>query len=252
MQSRIRWTRGDYISLGKAVSNFNKKINDLEKNTQKLYLPLTINYKDLKNDITTRKELKNKIKSLQRFLREAAEDLYITEGGEKISVWEYKELKILQRRAKNQLNYEILNIDRGKTPYETENERSLRGTLNSIKKLDTAEKEDFNRIKRRLNFVGSSDYEMKKAIIWRKNYLETLKKDYSNYQGYNEIIKLANRIKNPIQFYEYFKNHTRTFIDDYIRFLSRDKQGQLQFNDLLEELGIKTKDFQSDEIIEVT
>ena len=65
--SKIRWQQKDYVTLGKAVANFNKKINELNKEEKKLYLPDTINYKEIKENIVTRNELNRVIKSLKRF-----------------------------------------------------------------------------------------------------------------------------------------------------------------------------------------
>ena len=45
--SRINWKHGDYISLGRAVSNFNKKIRELQAEENKLYLPDEINKKEI-------------------------------------------------------------------------------------------------------------------------------------------------------------------------------------------------------------
>ena len=52
--SRISWKRGDFIKLGQAVAKFNKKVNELNREEKKLYLPETINYKEAKENITTR------------------------------------------------------------------------------------------------------------------------------------------------------------------------------------------------------
>lgn len=71
---------GDYISLGKAVSNFNKKIREIRNEENKLYLPEEQNYKDIRNEIVTRSQLKNIINSLRRFSKEGAEELYTTKG----------------------------------------------------------------------------------------------------------------------------------------------------------------------------
>ena len=43
-QSQIRWKKGDFIKLGKAVSQFNRKINELQSEENKLYLPEIIDY----------------------------------------------------------------------------------------------------------------------------------------------------------------------------------------------------------------
>lgn len=66
--SKIKWQQKDYVTLGKAVANFNKKINELNKEEKKLYLPDTITYKEVKENIVTRNELNRVIKSLKRFL----------------------------------------------------------------------------------------------------------------------------------------------------------------------------------------
>ena len=91
--AQIRWKKGDYISLGKAVSQFNKKVRELQKEEKKLYFPNEINYQQAKQNILTRKELNNLINSLKRFQKEGAEDLYVTEAGEEITKWERRELR---------------------------------------------------------------------------------------------------------------------------------------------------------------
>ena len=96
-QGIIRWKQKDYLSLGRAVANFNKKINELNKEEKKLYLPELKNYKEVKQNITTRNELNRVIKSLKGFTKEGAEDLYITKGGEQITKWERKELRKISK-----------------------------------------------------------------------------------------------------------------------------------------------------------
>ena len=92
-QSKIRWQQKDYLSLGRAVANFNKKINELQSEEKKLYLPELKNYKDIKENIQTRQELNRVINSLKRFSKEGAEDLYTTKAGEQITKWERQELR---------------------------------------------------------------------------------------------------------------------------------------------------------------
>ena len=49
MVSNIRWKKSDYLTLGKAVANFNKQIKKLENEENKLYLPEPVKYADIKN-----------------------------------------------------------------------------------------------------------------------------------------------------------------------------------------------------------
>ena len=115
-QSLINWKKGDYISLGKAVSNFNKKINKLQQEENRLYLPSEISYKEAKENITTRAELKRLINSLRRFQREGAEDLYKTQAGEEMTKWERRELGIQSRIAQTRLKKELKQLQ---TPLES-------------------------------------------------------------------------------------------------------------------------------------
>ena len=115
-QSKIKWKKGDYISLGKAISNFNKKINRLQQEENKLYLPNIIEYKEAKENITTRSELNRLINSLRRFQRESAEDLYVTQAGEEITKWERRELGIQSRIAQTRLKKELKQLQ---TPLES-------------------------------------------------------------------------------------------------------------------------------------
>ena len=91
MASKIRWKQGDYVKLGKAVAEFNKKINKLNAEENKLYLPDTIEYKEAKENITTRKELKRYLKSLKRLPRGGAGELYTTQAGEDLKKRERRE-----------------------------------------------------------------------------------------------------------------------------------------------------------------
>ena len=52
MANKIRWSRSDYIKLGKAVSSFNKTVGNLSNSG--IVLPDLLNYNDLKSGITTR------------------------------------------------------------------------------------------------------------------------------------------------------------------------------------------------------
>ena len=109
--SQIRWKKGDFIKLGKAVSQFNRKINELQREENKLYLPEIIDYKEAKENITTRRELNRLINSLRRFQREGAEDLYTTMVGENITKWERRELGIQSRIATMRIQKELNELN---------------------------------------------------------------------------------------------------------------------------------------------
>lgn len=108
----IKWKQTDYLQLGRAVARFNRKINELNKEERKLYLPETITYEQTKADIQSRKQLNNVINSLRRFTKEGAEELYTTLAGEQLTKWEIGELQRQQRIAERNLRAEIKELEK--------------------------------------------------------------------------------------------------------------------------------------------
>ena len=98
----IRWKQTDYLRLGKSVAQFNRKINELNNEEKKLYLPENITYSNVKEGIQSRAELNRVINSLRRFSKEGAENLFTNSAGEQMTVWERGEL-IRQRRIASSL-----------------------------------------------------------------------------------------------------------------------------------------------------
>lgn len=206
-QSNIRWSRSDYITLGKAVSNFNKKINELNADEKKLYLPEIRNYQEVKENIKTRSEFKRVINSLKRFSREGAEDLYITASGQELTKWERKELSIQTRIASRRLNRELqelnLPMSSGYSRLQMGSIRAkeIEAQLKSLKKLEMKKGFDFERIKRRLEFLGTSDYSLKQSYVFRQNFMEQLDKLRKNSPEFQRVYDFFNEIKNPIDFF---------------------------------------------------
>lgn len=240
-QSKINWRKGDYISLGKAVSSFNKKINELNAEERKLYLPENIEYSEIKQNITTRKELNRVINSLRRFQKQGAEDLYKTESGEEISKWERRELGIQSRIAQNRLKRELKELNKplesgfSRVQMGSIRAREIKAQLKNLKNIESKKGYEFNRLRERIRKSGTSDYTMKKAIIYRENYINELKK-YSHLDNYYLLEKKFNELTNPISFYEFMSKDELT-VD--LTYNSDQFYTQQAFNSFLERLGIK-------------
>lgn len=239
--SRISWRKGDFIRLGRAVSDFNKKINRLNAEEKKLYLPETISYQEAKENIMTRKELNRLINSLRRFQKEGAEDLYITEGGAELSKWERRELGIQSRIAQQRLGRELKGLE---TPNGEGYSRVQMGSLRAreiqaqIKKLKNIEKEskaNFYLIKDRIIRWGASDYTIKKAIVFQKNYLQEMEK-YSSFDNYEKLMKKLHSFTNPVSFYNFVSQNE--FAGD-LTYQSDEVYTQEAFNSFLQDLGIE-------------
>ena len=218
-QSKIKWKQKDYLSLGRAVSNFNKKINELNKEGKKLYLPETKNYNEIKNKILTRNELNRVLKSLKRFSKEGAEDIYTTKSGEQITKWERGELTNLQRNASRSLRESAKKLEipmssgYSKAQMGSQEYKEILANLRSIKNLELKKGGDFLNMKERLQYFGSLDYKMLKATIFRENFEKALSESGAeNFENYNLLKKKLNRIQNPIKLFEFLQN-SNVFMD---------------------------------------
>lgn len=213
--ARINWKRGDYISLGRAVSNFNKKIRELQAEENKLYLPDKINYKEAKENITTRKELNRLVNSLRRFQRQGAEDLYTTQAGENITKWERRELGIQSRIAQTRLRAELKNLEKplesgySRVQMGSIRAREIEAQIRNLKQIENKKGYEFNNLRQRIMSMGRSDYVMKKATIFRENYLKEMQK-YSHFDNYEKLMNKLQSIKNPVAFFNFVSQNELT------------------------------------------
>ena len=242
MENLIRWKRGDYISLGRAVSQFNKKINELNREEKKLYLPDTLTYQEVKQNITTRKELNRLINSLRRFQKEGVEEKYITDAGEEITKWERRELGIQSRIIQNRLQREIKELSTPKQGQEfsrvqmgSQRFNQIQSEIKSLKGIERKRGSEFDRLRTRIRNLGVSDYSMKKSFIFRENYIREMEK-YSHLDNFDKLINKLSSIKNPIEFYNYVSQHEMT---GDLTYQSDQYFAQQEFNSFLHDLGIE-------------
>ena len=235
----IQWKKKDYIRLGKAVSDFNKKIKELQVNENINYLPNLEEYSEVKKTIATRQELNRVINSLRRFQKEGAEDLYKTEAGEELTIWEYNELNRLRKQAIKRLNEEKAPLEEpissgfSKAQMGSSEYKRLQANIENISKLEELKGYEFQSLKQRLRFIGASDYVYKKAVIYKQNYLEELEK-YSSFDNYDLLIKKINNL-SPERFYEVM---SATELTKDLTYQSDQMFTQEDFNAFLLDLGI--------------
>lgn len=214
-QGQIRWKRGDFIKLGRAVSQFNRKINELQTEENKLYLPEIIEYAEAKENITTRRELNRLINSLRRFQREGAEDLYTTTAGETMTKWERGELGIQAGIASRRIQKELAELNEplesgySRAQMGSRRVKELQAELKSLKQIEYKKGYEFKRLSTKIKNKGTSDYEMRKSIVYRENYIEEMKK-YSHFDGYEQLMQKLESIKNPIDFFEFVSKNELT------------------------------------------
>ena len=85
----LRWQKGDYVRLGRAVAEFNREISKNITEANKLYLPEKVNYNELRDRIQTREGLNAYIQGLKRIKLEGAFELEKIKSGEVKSLKKY-------------------------------------------------------------------------------------------------------------------------------------------------------------------
>ena len=151
----------------------------------------------------TRKELNRQIKSLKDFLKEDATDIIELSSGEQIIKWEKQQLTKLARQATTRLKQNLGEIDKIQKPYTTQAEIQINAQIKNIKNWQNKSGFEFKQIKERLKNIGSLDYEMRKANIFRENYLNSMKDAFGNFENFEILENKLKSIKNSKSFYKF-------------------------------------------------
>lgn len=248
-ENLINFRRKDAGKLSYAIRKFNEKIRELE-GLEREFAPDELDYKKVKSQIASRREFNRVIKALQRFTRSGQENIVKLDSGENISKWERHELMLSQRRAENYLTSELMkeaNLPRNIFGMKSDRYRQLESLLESISKLEKSKGSEYKRIKERVFNIGTTDKELRRAKVYKDNFLSGLKdkqiKNFKNYELFMNYIK--NKLKNPLKFFE--KMNSSEIFANFFQWYSS-KQGTLvlsgfatnedAFNLGLEELGI--------------
>lgn len=153
----------------------------------------------------TRKELNRQINSLKNFLKEDATEIIELSSGEEITKWERDELKKLERNATRRLKNELATIDKIEKPYTTQREIEINAQLNNLKTWQNKKGFEFNKIKSRLQNIGTLDYEIKKASVYKENYINAMREAFSNFENFEVLENKLKTIKNPKSFFKYIQ-----------------------------------------------
>lgn len=206
MDSLIRWKRQDSERLTRAVNKFNREIRALKNEDVKL--PDKVNYNDLRDHISSRKELEEVIASLNSANQRTLLETETLSSGEVVSSWQYEEALRRKDIATKNLIYEMNKIqgDRnisGNIYMGEERITEIQSTLESLEKTFDS-KEDFERMQKRLEFLGRTDYELARNKQFMDNFYTALD-DISNFENAGLLKKELKKIKNPNKFYDYVK-----------------------------------------------
>lgn len=244
----IRWSQGDYIRLGKAVSEFNKQVSQNSAQEKNLYLPNLINYKELRDSIQTREGLNSYIQQLKRINLSGAMDLEKIENGMLISKYTKRELERAKSQQIPQLEQQIAKIEKetlkdyGITKnialpegFKTGKQKQLEAKLRDFKDLYSLSGKKFKKRAKQL-MVNQVEKKYRQAYIFRKNYMHVMRREYGNYRDYWIFMKYyANKHKNPVSFYDDLPEDSTYYPDDLYR-QSKGEFTEADFTAFVEEL----------------
>ena len=222
----IRWSKSDYVRLGKAVADFNRQISANTTQENKLYLPKEINYKELRDEIKTRQGLEAYIQQLKRINLEGSFALEKLEGGAVVTRYQRRELqralaqvvpelesKIQAEQIKTLKSYGKLPTDTLDEPFKGYQQKKLEARLKDYKELFTLSGEKFRSRAKQL-MINQTEKKYRQAYQFRKNYMKEMQK-YRNFRDYWIFKKYyADRHKDPVRFYEDLPDDDTYFPDD--------------------------------------
>lgn len=204
----INWKKSDILTLKKAVNQFNRRIKQLDKETNKLQLPEKLEFKEVKENIKTRNELNRILQSLRGYNKTTAKNI-ILKSGESISKWEYNVLKKQRNIFRSRLMKELkeLSIPKkgeifSKTELGSEKSKETIRKIEDLKTLETKKGEEFKRIKERIKVAGTYDYEIRKAEIFRNNFMIELEELKNSDKEFQKVYDYFEKIQNPIEFFK--------------------------------------------------
>lgn len=194
-QYNIRWSENDLKELKRSVKNFNAKVKRLEtkyKNSD-VILPEKLSVKELKEIVTTRRDLQRELKSLQSFTQRGSEeivDIPNTNNNIQMTKWQreemskraklindkryYRRQKLESQSLSNQgkpLGYTRGDIGMGKI--DANQLKPTKAFTKSMDKYSTAEK------MKHLMRESQSDYWHKRDILMRENFIKALEENFN-------------------------------------------------------------------------
>lgn len=244
----IRWKRGDYIKLGRAVSEFNKEIEKNKEIVDQVILLEKVEYKDLRDRIQTREGLNAYIDSLKRIKLPGGFDIVELENGEQITRYQKRELdsgrksvmdslsnQIATLEQQTKVNYKIDVNDKLPKALRSQEQKDLELKLKDYKNLYKLKGSDFIEKARKVG-INQTELQYRRAYIFRQNYMKVMRDKYSDFENFDKFEKWARKFKNPVRFFEALPEGE--YYPDDLQYQSDVVFTQENFNAFLENFGI--------------
>ena len=208
-ESLIKWKKEDISNLRKAVNEFNRRISELESFGREV-VPERLNYKDVKAEIYTRRELNRRINEMKRLNKSSMAQIIALDSGDLITRYELKQIQSAKKRAERRLVSELAGLEAQDTSgMGNKRINEIRATLKSFDKLNKLSKSDFKRVQKRILKEGAKDFEIRKAKQFQENFIKAYRR-----MGRKEIVKFAKSFSNPLDFWNVIKDSRFTDIQE--------------------------------------
>ncbi len=200
----IRWSENDTKELNRVVKNFNAKVKRLESkySNSDVIIPERMSVKELKDIITTRRDLQRELKSLQAFTQRGSEeivDIPNTKNNIQMTKWQreemvkrtklvndkryYRRKKLEEKELSNQgtpLGYTRGDIGMGKVEVN-----QLRPTKTFTKGMDQY---SANAKMKHLLRESQSSYWNSRDLLMRENFIKALEENF-NPKDIQDVVK---------------------------------------------------------------
>ena len=109
MNNSIKYTKELNRKIYQAVARFNRTIKELATDERELLLPQKITTKEIKSSVSSKRELRTKLRELDLFKKESARTIKIESGT--ISKYEYDLLRSKQVRARAKIQRQLKKLE---------------------------------------------------------------------------------------------------------------------------------------------
>lgn len=236
-QKQIIWTKQSERRLEKAVKDFNKRVQSLKRTRKdKSFLPSEISFIGTRRKIKTQRELERVVKNLSEFKGSKAYKKVKLKSGKELTAWEKKQIQKQKAVAVRRLNKQLKEYKRPEYRMGTPDYQRAKSALEKIKHIEKLKGKAFEKALTKLEDYASADFEMRRAVLYRKNYMTMLRKEYRNYENYLKLVRRLNKIENPLDFYEFIKNSSYGGKVEDILFMYDTTDGEEILENLFEEI----------------
>lgn len=204
-RNNIRWGDSDKKKLAIAVANYNRKRTRLKKaGISPEQLPPKVLTKDIRENVITRNDLKREISSLERFMKDGAEELVTNKYGLTLTKYQVKEAQYMRdrinryRKAEKERIGELEAKSRGETlGYKRSIMETIR--MNELKpkqfNFENIEKRHWEARWENLKKQATPHYIMlERNIDTKDNYLKALENVFGDNEAINDLRELLDKV----------------------------------------------------------